>query len=49
MANLSSLYQREGESIEGCIAHFKRVKNHYYLVVYEKEFVKLAMSDLNYI
>ena len=48
MADLSRLYQREGETAENFLARFKRARNRCHLDIPEREFVKLAMSGLGY-
>ena len=48
MADLSRLYQREGETAENFLARFKRARNWCHLDIPEREFVKLAMSGLGY-
>lgn len=48
MADLSRLYQLQGESANRYIARFKRAKNRCLVALSELEFVKLAQNGLDF-
>ncbi|OWM82840.1 hypothetical protein CDL15_Pgr029201 [Punica granatum] len=48
LADLSRLVQQPGETVEAYIARFKKARHRYSVALFEAEFVKLALTGLNF-